>query len=460
VPPTDASAAEESTAEEIPEIDDTEAAFAWLESLAVKQGADEALLLSPEERLESAPEWVQQAAEAAAEEDLAAIEEAAKEETELETEPPVLEESPLDAQTEEQPSDEPPDESEKPTADIDDADAAFAWLESLAVRQGADEALLLSPEERLDTPPKWVQESVDETSSSESVQEKIVSEDEPIEERGAIDADEAFAWLEGLADRREPDEPIEIEEPQLEKVTSDDEIPEPTIPTMKDDSLEGDITEAGAIEEAPVEAVSPESDVPDLPDWLAAEPDAGSTDKLEWKLPPVRLDINKTSLAEFEKLPGIGFILAQRIVNYRENMGDFQNVDELLKVPGFSQFIMDGLEDRLFVATSPKPQIEQEAETAELPEQFIILSSESESEELVDARQELNQGELSQALEKYNLMINQNQSLPEVISDLKEAADHFPEDINLWQSLGDAYLRNNQINAALEAYKEAEKLLR
>ncbi len=35
--------------------------FAWLESLAAKQGATEGLLGNPEERLEEEPEWVKQA---------------------------------------------------------------------------------------------------------------------------------------------------------------------------------------------------------------------------------------------------------------------------------------------------------------------------------------------------------------------------------------------------------------
>ena len=42
-------------------------------------------------------------------------------------------------------------------ADLD-ADTAFAWLESLAVKQGANEALILKPEERLETMPDWVRQ--------------------------------------------------------------------------------------------------------------------------------------------------------------------------------------------------------------------------------------------------------------------------------------------------------------
>jgi hypothetical protein len=45
--------------------------------------------------------------------------------------------------------------------DTDDIDAALAWLESLAVKQGADEETLsVSSEDRLENPPDWVQEEM------------------------------------------------------------------------------------------------------------------------------------------------------------------------------------------------------------------------------------------------------------------------------------------------------------
>ncbi len=46
------------------------------------------------------------------------------------------------------------------------------------------------------------------------------------------------------------------------------------------------------------------------------------------------LDINRASAAELELLPGIGPVLAGRIVEYRKLRGRFQSVDELLDVPG------------------------------------------------------------------------------------------------------------------------------
>lgn len=46
------------------------------------------------------------------------------------------------------------------------------------------------------------------------------------------------------------------------------------------------------------------------------------------------IDINRATAAELEVLPGIGPVLAQRIVAYRERKGGFKKVEELLEVSG------------------------------------------------------------------------------------------------------------------------------
>lgn len=47
-----------------------------------------------------------------------------------------------------------------------------------------------------------------------------------------------------------------------------------------------------------------------------------------------KLNINTATSEDLQALPGIGEVLAERIINYRTENGDFQSVDDLLKVSG------------------------------------------------------------------------------------------------------------------------------
>lgn len=46
------------------------------------------------------------------------------------------------------------------------------------------------------------------------------------------------------------------------------------------------------------------------------------------------VDINSADRSELEALPGIGPVLAQRIVDYRQRFGPFRSPDQLAQVPG------------------------------------------------------------------------------------------------------------------------------
>ncbi|MBE3578150.1 MAG: helix-hairpin-helix domain-containing protein [Limnochordales bacterium] len=53
--------------------------------------------------------------------------------------------------------------------------------------------------------------------------------------------------------------------------------------------------------------------------------------------PSTPISLNGADAAELEALPGIGPALARRIVEYREQHGPFQSVDELQEVPGIGE---------------------------------------------------------------------------------------------------------------------------
>lgn len=46
------------------------------------------------------------------------------------------------------------------------------------------------------------------------------------------------------------------------------------------------------------------------------------------------VDINKASLKELVSIPGIGQVIAQRIIRYRSEAGPFNDPEELLKIRG------------------------------------------------------------------------------------------------------------------------------
>lgn len=50
-----------------------------------------------------------------------------------------------------------------------------------------------------------------------------------------------------------------------------------------------------------------------------------------------QLDINRAAAGELEHLPGVGAVLARRIVEHRERYGRFRRAEHLLMVRGMSE---------------------------------------------------------------------------------------------------------------------------
>lgn len=64
--------------------------------------------------------------------------------------------------------------------------------------------------------------------------------------------------------------------------------------------------------------------------------------------PAGRINLNTATREELDTLPGVGMVLADRIIQYREKNGPFQRPDDLKKVPGFGGTkLYDGLKDRI-----------------------------------------------------------------------------------------------------------------
>lgn len=62
-----------------------------------------------------------------------------------------------------------------------------------------------------------------------------------------------------------------------------------------------------------------------------------------------RLDLNLATVAELDALPGIGPVLAQRILDWRTEHGRFASVDQLREVPGIGESKYVGLKAKVAV---------------------------------------------------------------------------------------------------------------
>lgn len=79
---------------------------------------------------------------------------------------------------------------------------------------------------------------------------------------------------------------------------------------------------------------------------------------------------------------------------------------------------------------------------------------------LSGARAEMGRGNIAAALDVYGRLIRKGRSLEEIIRDLRDALYRYPVEVSIWQTLGDAYMRANRLQEALDAYTKAEELLR
>ena len=73
-------------------------------------------------------------------------------------------------------------------------------------------------------------------------------------------------------------------------------------------------------------------------------PQAGETASLQ------KIDINRAEPWLLEALPGIGEVLAQRIVDYRSKNGPFRIIEDLLNVSGIGEATLENIRDFITVS--------------------------------------------------------------------------------------------------------------
>ncbi|MGB0911502.1 MAG: ComEA family DNA-binding protein [Nitrospirales bacterium] len=69
---------------------------------------------------------------------------------------------------------------------------------------------------------------------------------------------------------------------------------------------------------------------------------------------PMALNLNNATAAQLEALPGIGPELAERIMDYKKENGDFKNIQDLAKVKGIGEKKLAKLKDSVMVKKTTK----------------------------------------------------------------------------------------------------------
>ena len=374
------------------------------------------------------------------------------------------------------------DESETPAFAADtplsgeDQDAAMAWLESLAAKQGASEEELLTPaDERLEEPPQWVQEQASEVGDAEDEQDEerelaltaaalagvtagILAEDEEptldeIETQpGAEETiDMPSEWVPEIID-----EEVQVTEPGTEEIEIEPEV----IEIEEEPKVIEELASAAEVDLDQVEDIDTSGEIPDWLSGLAEEQETAELESKDWTpdmlaeeadqistsiddVPAEKLDLNAATLAQLEKVPGIGFIVAQNIVNHRAQSGSFTDLEQLGEVEGLTPDMTAELEDYLIVEVVTE-----------------VSTIESDLPELQAAWKDISENNIDSAVDQYTELINQDLHLDEVIRDLHAAINKYPDDSVLYQTLGDAYMHSNMLQEALDAYNRAEDLIK
>jgi hypothetical protein len=219
---------------------------------------------------------------------------------------------------------------------------------------------------------------------------------------------------------------------------------------IDDDSmgwLEGLAAKAGADEDEMTTA--PEDRSEDTPGWLSGvDPEDPIDDGVEEQ----EIDLD-ASLP-----PG------QTVPEWLQNVDDAPDADSkaaphpewLPDVPGEHRpsRSSDWQPENLDPPEAPAP--EPVSEPAAKPSKAAAQTAEL----LAGAAAALEANDHDRLLAHYTKLIASGRQVPDIIASIKEALRKHPVDVSLWEKLGDAYMKDGQLQQAMDSYTKAEDLVR
>jgi tetratricopeptide (TPR) repeat protein len=372
-------------------------AMAWLESLAEKHGAKpEELVTDPKARKETAPDWVDKAREIGKQEPDAFRKDNAK---------PAPEPVPSDL------------------------DLTGKWLSSLRTGDFEDKESEAEPWQPAGgTPFDWIS-GLSEQGVSAAPGAPADREDQPIMEAGEVPA-----WL-------------------------DDSGPKPAQKPALGDApswLAGDAAGSRpAPAEIPATSPGPAESAVDLPEWLA-----GLDEEKSEAVPAVSSEEGVPLWLRTENEPTPHVTEPTHPADWRPAEPAERPAQEAvpanLEAPAVASAPIPSSGSTPAPESSPRPSVPPRPRPAAVLPKAIGATQAS----LLGAESELGRGNIAAALDLYARLIRKGKSLEDIIRDLRDALYRYPVEVPIWQALGDAYMRANRLQEALDAYTKAEELLR
>lgn len=371
-------------------------------------------------------------------------------------------------------------------------DDAMSWLEGLAAKHGAKpEELVTDPKSRQQGAPEWVDRARQIGEGAEP--DAKSAQPDFSEVPGSSDLDLTGKWLTSLqADASlendqtggaEPSDKGEVvdwisrlteqgdlmKSPTEQKNEGQQEAePEDNAPWL-DESTPAPIGEP-SVDEAPAwlgrAAAKPEpreaaagsapaaSAQIDLPEWLAGLDEESSesetTGEAQDDVPPwLRPEVESEPKAAEPTRPADWRPAETTVTTPSEPEGSVGTEAQFVPASPSEEMAAPDVEDEAPII-APKPRV------TPVP----LKTAAGAQTSLEGAQAELGRGNIAAALDGYGRLIRKGKSLEEIIRDLRDALYRYPVEIPIWQALGDAYMRANRLQEALDAYTKAEELLR
>jgi tetratricopeptide (TPR) repeat protein len=329
----------------------------------------------------------------------------------------------------------------------------MAWLERLSIVQEKTSEKPLAPVvESLESSPVQNQEELDQEPTIRPPEETVPVSQEPAEDQDIT----ITSWLNKVDVQKELGKDSTGQPPEEKPGIPVEELPD----WLKD------------LESPATPVITPKVD-DDLPEWLRhpispAEPESASEPETPtWVDENMQITGQATPTMPDEWLPaevksdtGAEPVTIPESTPVKENPPESElgPVDETVPVAESEPEVKPKpvSEPVLYSVHSliHPPTLKQTGMLSPVPVQ------DKDAELLSNAQTILDQDSLDESMKQYSKLIKKGRLLDEVIHDLREGIYRYPVDVIIWQTLGDAYMRTNHLQDALDAYTKAEELLR